>query len=77
MPRGQIDNIGEFHKRYSHCKDRQWVPSQKSNDKVSVDTIITAWKNIVGISNLVSNLVYGQKNRLVYQQLKNIMYANI
>ena len=54
MPRGQIDNIGEFHKSYSHCIDRQWVPSQELNDKVPIDTIITAWKNTIGISNLVS-----------------------
>ena len=54
MQQGQIDNIGEFHKRYFHCIDKQWVPSWEPNDKVSVDTIITAWKNTIGISNLVS-----------------------
>ena len=54
MQRGKIDNIGEFHKRYFHCIDRQWILSREPNDKVHVDTIITAWKNTIGISNLVS-----------------------
>ena len=54
MHRGQTDNVGEFHKRYSHCINRQWVPSREPNDNVPVDTIITAWKNTTGTSNLTS-----------------------
>jgi hypothetical protein len=45
------DNVGEFYRRYFHCIDRPWIPSKESNDTISIDTVILAWKNIVETSS--------------------------
>jgi hypothetical protein len=38
--RGEADNLGEFHQRYSSCLNRSWIPSRDSNDIVPVDSLM-------------------------------------
>jgi hypothetical protein len=54
MHRGETDDVGDFHRRYYHCIDRPWIPSRESNDIISIDTIIIAWKNTVRTLSLTS-----------------------
>ena len=49
MRRGEIDNVGEFHRRYYRSINRSWMPSREPNDTILVDIVIMAWTNTVGL----------------------------
>jgi hypothetical protein len=54
MPRGEVDNPGEFQRRYSSYISQSWIPSCEPNDRIPMDTVITAWTSTSGASNLTT-----------------------
>jgi hypothetical protein len=54
MRQGEADNLEEFHRRYSSCLNQSWIPSYEPKNRILVDSIITAWTNSVGLSNVTT-----------------------
>ena len=53
------DEPGMYHERYRTCIKRSWEPSQEQHDHVPIDSIITGWKNNVGVTT--TPMVFGVK----------------
>jgi hypothetical protein len=78
MRRGEVDNAGEFHRRYCSSINKSWVPSREPNDTIPVDTVIIAWTNTGGLSNIMTvNGVRTEKQIVVptSQHLQHINWA--
>jgi hypothetical protein len=54
MRRGEANNPKEFHQTYFTFVNRSWIPLSGPNDRVPRDSIITAWTNSAGLSNLTT-----------------------
>jgi len=54
MRRGEVDNAGEYHRRYCSSIFKSWVPSREPNDTIPVDIVITTWTNTGGLSNVMT-----------------------
>jgi hypothetical protein len=82
MRRGEVDNVGEFHRRYYSSINRSWVPSREPNDTIPVDTVISAWTNTTGLSNVMTvNGVRTEKQIVVptsqkYHLQQHLQYIN-
>ena len=45
MSRGSTYAPSDWHKRYSNCVHRAWIPSREPDDWISVSSVMTSWKN--------------------------------
>ena len=58
-PVGVEDEPRMYHERYRTCIERSWEPSREQHDHVPIDSIITGWKNNVGVTK--TTMVFGVK----------------